>query len=359
MLAREEGRAVPSAALNPPIFRLFTGSLPMRPLPPLRLACVSLRGMLLAVLLVGTASSALAQSSRLAGFDLLRLTPSAHGAALAGAYAPAAAAPDGLFYNPAFLSPEADRHGAAGYLNHLADVRLGFAAYARRVDRIEGTVGVAVRHLGYGHFDRTTREGTTEGAFGASETVFTVAYARALNERVRLGANLHTAFVALDDASASALAADVGAAYVLEEHGLVLSAAVRHAGLVLNSLGESEDRIVPDLRVAVSNRLQHVPIRLTLVAHDLAGIDANDGDAMEVAARHLAASGELMLGTALALRFGYDGRTATGLGTGQRLDLAGLGLGFGLNLRRVGFDYAYSAWGAFGGLQHLTVRARL
>lgn len=327
--------------------------------PPLRLVQALLRSALLAVVLVGAAGSGVAQPSRLAGFDLLRLTPSAHGAALAGAYAPEAAAPDGLFYNPAFLSPEADRHGALGYLNHLADVQLGFAAYARQVDRIEGTVGVAVRHLGYGSFERTTREGTTEGSFGASETVFTVAYARPLNERMRLGVNLHTAFVVLDDASASALAADVGAAYTIEEQRLVLSAGLRHVGLVLNSLGESQDRLAPDLRVAVSKRLAHVPIRLTLVAHDLAGIQTGGDDVLDVAARHLAASGELALGSALALRFGYDGRTAADLGTGQRLDLAGLGLGFGLNLRRVGFDYAYSAWGAFGGLQHLTVRARL
>jgi hypothetical protein len=34
-------------------------------------------------------------------------------------------------------------------------------------------------------------------------------------------------------------------------------------------------------------------------------------------------------------------------------------MGFGLDLRRFGFDYAYNTWSAFGGLHHLTVRARL
>jgi hypothetical protein len=314
--------------------------------------------LLLAVL--ATAAAPLAQS-RLTGFDLLRMTPSARAAALAGAYTAGGpvASPDAMFFNPAFLEEDAHDTASLGYLNHLDDVWMGFASYARRVDRIEGTVGLAVRHLGYGSFERRGFDGVLEGSYGASETAVTATYSRAVTERLRAGASVHAAFVALDDLSASALAADLGAAYLLPEQGVVLSVAVRNLGVALSSLGETEDLLPTDLRISVSKRLQNLPLRLTVSGYDLNRFGQGDGSALEELARHTAASGEFLLGSALALRVGYDYRMGADLGTGERLDLAGLGLGFGLNLRRFGFDYAYNSWSSFGGLHHVTVRARL
>jgi len=43
----------------------------------------------------------------------------------------------------------------------------------------------------------------------------------------------------------------------------------------------------------------------------------------------------------------------------SRLDLAGIGLGFGLNVNRFGFDYAYNDWSSLGGIHHLTVQTRI
>jgi len=314
----------------------------------------------LAALALLMAAAPAAAQSRLAGFDLLRVTPSARAAALGGAYTPARApAPDALLYNPAFLTEDAADHAALGYLNHVGDLWMGFAAYARDVRPLGGTAGVAVRHLNYGQFDRTTWEGTTEGAFSASETVLTVGFARPLAERVQAGVNVHAAYVVLEDAQASALAADVGVAYTVPEQGLVLSAALRNAGFTLQSLGAHGDRLPVDLRVSASKQLANVPLRLSVTGYDLTSFEGESGTALEEIARHVALGGELQFGSAFALRLGYDFRQADDLGTGDRFDLAGLGAGFGLDLRRVGFDYAYNTWGAFGGLHHLTVRARL
>jgi hypothetical protein len=315
---------------------------------------------LLAVLLLLVATTPAGAQSRLTGFDLLRVTPSARGAALAGSYSPGAApSPDAMFYNPAFLTEETNDLVALGYLNHLADVWMGFAAYTRHVEQLKGTMGVAVRHLNFGSFDRTTYEGTTEGTFGASETALTLSYARPLSPGLEGGASLHAAYVALEDVSASALAADVGVAYAIPAQGMVLSAALRNVGIVLSSLGATPDQLPVDLRASVSKRLENLPLRLTLTGYDLTRFEGQNGSALNEVARHLALSGEFQFGQALAVRLGYDHRTGEELRTGQRLDLAGLGLGFGLDLRRFGFDYAYNTWSAFGGLHHLTVRARL
>lgn len=307
------------------------------------------------------APSALAQS-RLTGFDLLRMTPSARAAALTGAFTPGSGAlsPDALFYNPSFLSEEVHNVASVGYLNHLDDVWMGFGAYSRQIEQLGGTAGIAIRHLNYGSFDETIFEGGDPiGTFGASETVLTLSYSHQVASRIQAGASLHTAHVSVHNYSASALAADLGATYYVPEAGLMVSAALRNIGVVLSSLGETEDQLPTDLRIAVSYHLPNVPLRLTLTGYDLTSFESQTGSALNELARHLALGGEFFLGQAFAVRFGYDYRRGEELSTGERLDLAGFGMGFGLNLRRVGFDYAYNAWSSFGGLHHLTVRASL
>ncbi len=321
---------------------------------------ISIRAVAVILLMVTLAVPAEAQS-RLTGFDLLRVTPSARAASLGGSFVATGhgVGSDALFYNPAFLGEDLHSQLSLGYLNHLDDVWTGHVAYGRHVEQLQGTVGVAIRHLNFGTFDRTTFEGVTEGTFGASETALTLSYARDLTDRIRGGVNAHAALVALDDVSASALAADIGAMYSLPDQQTVVSLALRNVGVVTSSLGETTDRLPVDLRVSVSRRLQNVPLRLTLTGYDLTRFETENGSALNEIARHLAVGGEFEFGSAFAVRLGYDYRRGEELATGERLDLAGVSAGFGLNLRRFGFDYAYNAWSSFGGLHHITLRTQL
>ncbi len=307
------------------------------------------------------ASEAFAQPSRLTGFGLLRLEPSARATALAGAYGTGSGEDvNALFANPALLGEASHRRLSVSYLNHLADINAGFVAYAHHVERLGGTVGGAVRFLSYGDFERADAEGTRAGdTFGASDAVVTLSYARPYGERVHLGANAHAVFSSIDDASAQALALDLGAAYLVPERGFALSASLRNLGVVTGDFGTEGDVLPVDLRVSVSKQLAYVPVLITVAGYDLTSFENENGSALSEVARHLSVSAELQLGSPFALRAGYNHRLHEDLSTGERLDLAGLGLGFGLDLRRFGFDYAYNAWSSFGGLHHLTLRTRL
>lgn len=317
------------------------------------------RSLLLACLVLAPALGAHAQS-RLTGFGLLRLEASARTAALSGASA-ALPGPDptALFANPALLAPEHHRHLAAGYLNHVADINAGFFSYVEDVRQAGGPLALAVRYLSYGSFERADEEGQTDGSFGAYEAVVSVSHARPVAERLRLGGTLHAVFSSIEEASAQAVAADVGVLYVLPEHDLAFSASLHHLGVVTKSLGRTDDALPVDLRLSASKRLANVPLLLTLTAYDLTRFENETGTAINEIARHLAVGAELSFGEPFALRLGYNHRRHEDLKTDARIDLAGLGLGFGLNLRRFGFDYAYNAWSSFGGLHHFTLRARL
>ena len=321
-------------------------------------------GALLALAASLIAPPADAQARRDTGFDLVRLEPSARASALAGAGG-ALSGDDPLtaLYNPALLTPEADRRLSLGYVNHLADVSAGTATYARDLSRLGVSAAATVRFLSYGDFDRTDTEGNADGTFDASEAALTLTAAKELAPRVRGGVNVHALFASIDDAGAQALSADAGVTYRVESQGLVLGASVHHVGTVLGSLGETADRLPLDVRLTASKRLRYVPFTITAQGFDLQDLgdrsEAADSSAIRNALDHLAVGGELQLGRALALRGGYNARRAEALRSGDRLDLAGISMGFGLDLRRVALDYAYNGWSQYGGLHQFGIRTRL
>lgn len=310
-------------------------------------------------------SPASGQSPAETAFDLVRLDPSTRAAALAGAGAVPGDDPTAAFYNPALLAPEMGRALALSYTNHVADVSAGAAVYARELPLWGGTTAaLGVRFLSFGDFERLTgveAEDAAPDTYGAGETALTVSASREVLPQLRAGASVHALFASIDDASAQAVAADLGVALSVPGQALTLGASVHHLGAVVSSLGETDDRLPLDVRLTATKRLRYLPLTVSLSGVDLQSFDGPEVDSSFVnrALDHVAVGGELQLGGAFSVRVGYNGRRGDALRGGGRLDLAGVSAGAGLRLRRVTVDYAFSNWGDFGGLHQFGVRTRL
>ncbi len=303
--------------------------------------------------------SAAAQTSRDTGFDLLRLEPSARASALAGSIGSIPSNdPSAVLYNPALLTDEMHRGLSVSYLNHLSDISAGFASYARTIGNM-GTFAAGIRYLTYGSFERADENGIRDGTtFGAGEAAVSLSYARQLTPSLRGGVTVHAAFASIDDAGAQALAADLGVLYSIPGPQIGLSASIHNVGTALSSLGERSDRLPVDLRIGVSKRLERIPLTVMLMGYNLHDY-SGDGSALDEALRHVNIAGEIRIGTPVAVRIGYNPRRHQELATGERLDLAGVSAGFGINLSRFNFDYAFNSWSELGGLHQLSVRTRL
>ena len=296
------------------------------------------------------------------GFDLSQLDVSARTAALAGAQGGLAGTdPTALFSNPALLTAEMDHSAAFGYVNHLADINAGSVVYARTVPRLGVDAAASVRFLSYGSFDRAG-PGVADGdSYGAGEAAVTLTASRIVAPNLRVGASGHALFANLDDAHAQALALDVGATYEVTSQQLVLGASLSGVGAVLSSLGDTRDRLPTDLRVTIAKRLRYIPLTVTVAGYELQRFEGQQSDSSFAvrALDHLLVGGELALGRALAARVGYSPRRGRALRSGGRLDLAGLSAGFGLSVRRIAFDYAFTGWSESGAIHQVGVRTRL
>jgi hypothetical protein len=316
---------------------------------------------LLAILMFAMSSVALGQADRVTGFSFLRMDPSARSAALAGSFM---AIFDGdvnaLYYNPALLSEETSGSISFSYVNHLSDINAAFLTYSRHFDGV-ASFGAGLRFLSWGSFDRANEFGERDGTFSAGDIALTIGAAREYNSRIRYGANLHVVYSSIDTYHASALAADFGATYVLAESNFAASVSLNNVGVTVSSFGETRDELPFDLRIGVAKRLEHLPILLTATAFDLHNI----GNAPEGASgigsvfQYLAFGGEIQFSPAFHVRLGYNHRKHESLKQKSRLDFAGVGIGAGIVVRRIKFDYAYSSWSSLGGLNQLTIGTTL
>lgn len=313
------------------------------------------------LLLYGLATPAAGQPGDLTGFGFLRLEPSARAAALGGSFSAVYGEDvNALFYNPASLNEEMHRTLSLSYLNHLGGLNAGFAAYSHHLEGL-GTFGGGLRFLSWGELQGADENGEPTGTFGASDVAFTVGYARPVNDNFRYGANVHTVFSSVEAYSASALAADAGILYHFPGQQLTLSASVNNVGVTLDSFGETQDELPVDVRVGVAKRLRYVPLLLSVTGYNLhdPGDAPEDSRAFDSVMRHLALGGEFQFSDAFNIRFGYNHRRHEELKMKSRLDLAGFGVGFGLKVSRIRFDYAFNSWSTLGGLHQFTVRTHL
>ena len=321
-----------------------------------------LRGMRLAILgilLAGVSPSPTrAQTNLSTAFSFLLMEPSARAASLGGAFSAIYGEDiNALFHNPALLNPDMHRMLSVTYLNHLSNINAGFLAYGRHMEGW-GTVGAGVRFVSWGKLDGYDENGDETQDFGAGHAALTLSFARADHARLRYGINVHVATSNVGAYEASALAMDVGVAYRVPERQFTVSASVAHLGPVLNHLGASIDRLPVDLRIGLSKRLAHLPLLLSLTGYDLqhVGAGSKGGTLVDQVLQHVAAGGEFQFSKAFHVRFGYNHRRHRNLATKNRLDLAGLSTGFGIEVMQFRFDYAFSSWSTLGGLHRLTLR---
>lgn len=309
-------------------------------------------------LLVLAARPAHGQSAPDAGFSFLRLEPSARAAALGGSFS-AVYGDDvnALFYNPALLNEGMHRALGISYLNHLGEVNAGFVAHARHLEGI-GTVGAGLRFVSWGSTEGYDEQGTPTGDFHASDAALTVSFSRQDDERLHYGASLHTVFSRIGSYNATAFAGDAGVAYHLADQQLTLTASANNVGIVVNSLGSTDDLLPWDLRVGIAKRLRYVPLLLSITGYNLnrIGEESAGQNAVSDAMRHIAFGGEFQFSDAFNVRVGYNHQKHQDLKLKSRLDLAGFGAGFGIKISSFRFDYAFNSWSSMGGLHQFTVR---
>ena len=295
------------------------------------------------------------------GFPVLQLEPSARSAAMAGSTVALSDGNSGiLFSNPALISPRIDGRLEFSYLNHVSDINAGWISYGKDMDSL-GTFAIGLRYLSFGQFDERNERGEKTGTFGASDVALTLGASRPWRSSVRYGASIEIMRSSLASEAASAIGIEAGAVFSDSTRRQSFGISVHHLGVVLSSIGNRTDALPSDLRIGFTKRLAHLPLLLSVTAYRLHKLDGGpDGSGgLSKILYHLRLAGEFQFSESFQVRFGYDHRRHDALKVKSRLDMAGLSMGIGIVVSRIGFDYAFNSWSSLGGLHRFTIVSNL
>ncbi|MEO8512259.1 MAG: type IX secretion system protein PorQ [Ignavibacteria bacterium] len=298
-----------------------------------------------ALLFVPFISGNVFSQTEIPAFDFLRVDPGAKASSLAGAFDTYTDDPNAMFYNPASLSTITKSKVSAGFGKYLLDMNFGTLAYAQKYKDI-GWFGIGVKYFDYGSFDRADENGVETGEkFAANDLMISVGYGNFIYEKVNYGITLKYIYSGIAEYKSSAFAVDFGLQYHIPSSQLSLSFGVNNLGAQLSSYISAKEKLPLDIRVGVSKRLEHTPVRLNVTFAKL-------NESREKFVQHLKAfsiGAEFIFSDNVSARLGYDNESRQDMKLGTSLGISGFSTGLGMRFAdKYVFDYSLNSLGKVG-----------
>ncbi|SRR6056297_594303 len=339
---------------------------------------------LFSFLLLFTLASAFGQRGT-SIFSFTKLSPSARLTGL-GQHGTALIDEDPLLSraNPASLSDQLSLTAGAQFGSLSPGIRFGHAFLSNRSEKTDLQWIAGASFVNYGEFISANAQGLQSGSFDARDLSIYIGVSKRVYERLYAGVSIEYVQSELAEFSSSGMAGHLGLLYLVEEKQFTVGMAWRNIGWQWSPFDGVNERMRSQLNLAISKRLAHLPLRFSLVYHDLnrwnllydspvgeesstIGQIAQTEEKSEFAlwvdnfSRHLAINAEFFIGKKeqFRLRLGYDHQRRKELSLPNWGSLAGFSGGFGVVIRGVSFDYGFGSYHLAGGLHHLGLSARL
>jgi hypothetical protein len=332
------------------------------------------------ILIFVFAIPALAQVGGSHIYDFLNLPSNARTAALGGTVLSIKDRDLNMaFQNPAVLNTEMDNQVTLSYIPYFADIKYGYAAYARHYNRI-GTFSGGIQFVNYGKFDEADETGAITGSFNAADYSFNIAYARQLDSMFSVGATIKTIYSHLEDYTSVGVATDLAANYFNARKQVCMTLMGRNIGYQLKTyVADNHEPLPFELQFGISKKLSKAPFRLAMNITHLEKFDLtynNPNDVTETdpltgepvqkkistgnkILRHLIPSIELVISKNFMIRAAYNFQRRNELAYATRKGASGISFGFGFGIKRFTFNYGRAVYNLAGGANHFTINVAL
>ncbi|MFA6472194.1 MAG: PorV/PorQ family protein [Candidatus Latescibacterota bacterium] len=242
-------------------------------------------------------------------------------------------------------------HGTAkmSYVSHFVDTQYGTIGYANKIK--DHYMGFRITYVNYGDFIATNSTGDRMGSFTAGDMGISFNMGKQAREDLKVGATVSYLTSKIQDFTAQAATIDLGAIYTPPFEGLTVGAMLMNVGKVFNGYSsEYTDKLPIYLTVGLRKTLQHSPFSL------LADVTfPNDSDIS------YAFGIEANINDRFFLFGGTRSRSDVDLlSQKSKTNFSGIRtIGFGLNLDRYRFSYAYCPNNDLDNVHKITMSAQI
>jgi hypothetical protein len=282
--------------------------------------------------------------------------------------------------NPSLLNDKMNKSISFNHNFHFADIANGHVAVGK-------SFGKFTTHLGFTYVNYGTSLLTDEfdnklGTFNASDRAIVAGVGTMLNERISAGVNVKGIFSNIESYQSIGVATDLALSYHNPEKKVVYSFLVKNLGAELSSYHGSRLQSPLDIQIGFSKRLEHLPLRFSIIGHQLQqwNIRYDDPDnqgnvnflgesseqsgfekSIDNLFRHLMFNAELSLGKTegFKLRAGYNHFRRRELNLSTIRSMAGFSFGFGMKIKKINFEYGLGYHHLAGATNHISIMTNL
>ncbi len=280
--------------------------------------------------------------------------------------------------NPALLTDTMDNHVALSYINYFSDVNYGYAAYAKKFNKI-GLFSAGIQFLNYGKFTRADEVGNTDGTFTANEMCLNISYAHSIiDSNLTVGATLKTIYSGFDSYTSFGSALDLGAIYVRPKRNFAIAAVIKNVGRQWKTYAGQKEGLPFEVQIGFSKKPKHIPFRFSITyenlekwdltyedpANPIPTTDPLTGDPItqnkykvfgDKLMRHIVIGGEFTITKNFYLRMGYNYQRRKELKIPERRGATGLSFGFGFRIYKFHLSYARASYHLSGASNNFSI----
>ena len=284
--------------------------------------------------------------------------------------------------NPALLNESMNSKIALNHNFHFADISNGYIAFGKHINKWNVSTHIGVGYINYGNFKGTDEYEVSTSDFKASEKYIVLGAAKKINDRINVGVNLKPVFSTLETYNSFGLVADAGMNYYNDIKRFSLSIVIKNLGSELSTYNDNALSAPLDIQIGISKKLEHLPLRFSIIAHQLQRWDVRYDDPNQQTNtnelfgsteqskfskyadnffRHFIFNAELLLGKNenFRLRAGYNHFRRQELSLTSFRNMAGFSLGFGIKIKKIRFDYGVGYHHLAGAVNHLSLSTSL
>lgn len=172
--------------------------------------------------------------------------------------------------NPSMLTEKMHNRAAFTYVNYFAGVNMGAASYARTLNKSKLNVWGGINFLNYGKFTAADETGNVTGNFSVGDYAVTAGVSRPFGKYFNIGLNARMHFSQMAEYFSMGAGIDLGASYISKSRLFVTSVVVRNVGMQFVTFTRGNREMLPfEVSVAASHEFDKLPLRLSIVAHNL------------------------------------------------------------------------------------------
>jgi len=271
-------------------------------------------------------------------FDYLLLPHSARSSAVGGVNLSVIENDASLIYdNPAFLGYEMDKTLLVSYLSYLADISVGNVTFTKKWNE-RNSFAIGVLYANYGKMLEITEDNVVLGDLAANDVCATLFYAHDLTSKLRGGITGKFLYSNYAHNTAIGLGVDLGLSYYNEERGFSWGLVGKNLGRQVKAY-EEELYVLPwDIRMGITQKFRHAPIRLSITAINLKKWHFEDvfsqGDSFfKTAWKHLILGAEFIPSDNFWFGIGYNVKRGSDFSLSEGRAFNGFSAGLGLRVK--------------------------